>query len=29
MKIYGMHDTVPVGIYEDLSIDFGEFSFLV
>ena len=29
MKIYGMHDTVPVGIYDDLSIDFGEFSFLV
>lgn len=28
MKIFGMHDTVPVGIYEDLSIDFEEFSFL-
>ena len=27
--IYGLHDTVPVGIYGDLSIDFGEFSFLV
>ena len=26
--IYGLHDTVPVGIYGDLSIDFGEFSFL-
>ena len=27
--IYGLHDTVPVGIYGDLSIDFGEFFFLV
>ena len=25
MKIYGIHDPVPVGIYEDLVIDFSEF----
>lgn len=25
MKIYGMTDRIPVGIYEDLTIDFGEF----
>lgn len=25
LKIYGIHDAVPVGIYGDLVIDFGEF----
>lgn len=28
LKIYGLQDTVPVGIYGDLAIDFGEFTFL-
>lgn len=28
MKIYGIHERVPVGIYGDLEIDFGKFGFL-